>query len=220
MDDLKLKILEILDREGKSLVAVNSLLFADDINDRLVDRKMAIREQSANQIIWNAVMTKAVAIALNPITVVDILSSAVIDVALILTLSKLYGIPMTQPGALALLKKIALTMGGISASELAANLGLSSLKGLLGLSAPATGGLSLAAYASVAATQAGVAGVSTYAIGQVTKTYLANDASWGVDGPKAVVTRILASLDEDSILSRIKGELRAKLNLDQPRSRS
>jgi small GTP-binding protein len=220
VDDLKLKILEILDREGKSLVAVNSLLFADDINDRLVERKMAIREQSANQIIWNAVMTKAVAIALNPITVVDILSSAVIDVALILTLSKLYGIPMTQPGALALLKKIALTMGGISASELVANLGLSSLKGLLGLSAPATGGMTLAAYASVAVTQAGVAGVSTYAIGQVTKTYLANDASWGADGPKAVVTRILATLDEDSILSRIKGELRAKLNLNQPRSRS
>ncbi|MEX0271976.1 GTP-binding protein [Leptolyngbyaceae cyanobacterium UHCC 1019] len=220
IDDLKLKILEILDREGKSLVAVNSLLFADDINDRLVERKMAIREQSANQIIWNAVMTKAVAIALNPVTVVDILSSAVIDVALILTLSKLYGIPMSQQGALALLKKIALTMGGISASEMVANLGLSSLKGLLGLSAPATGGLSLAAYASVAVTQAGVAGVSTYAIGQVTKTYLANDASWGVDGPKAVVTRILASLDEGSILSRIKGELRAKLNFNQPRSRS
>jgi hypothetical protein len=67
-------------------------------------------------------------------------------------------------------------------------------------------------------TQAAVAGVSTYAIGQVTKTYLANDASWGTDGPKAVVTRILASLDEASILSRIKGELRAKLNLNQPRS--
>ena len=220
IDDLKLKILEILDREGKSLVAVNSLLFADDINDRLVERKMAIREQSANRVIWNATMTKAVAIALNPITVVDILSSAVIDVALILTLSKLYGIPMTQPGALALLKKIALTMGGISASELVANLGLSSLKGLLGLSAPATGGMTLAVYASVAVTQAGVAGVSTYAVGQVTKTYLANDASWGADGPKAVVTRILASLDEDSILSRIKGELRAKLNFNQPRSRS
>jgi len=41
-------------------------------------------------------MTKAVAIALNPVTVVDIFSGAVIDVALILTLSKLYGIQMTK----------------------------------------------------------------------------------------------------------------------------
>jgi len=49
-------------------------------------------------------------------------------------------------------------MGGISASELLANLGLSSLKGLLGISAPATGGASLGPYVSVL-TQAGVAGV-------------------------------------------------------------
>lgn len=215
VSDLKLKILEILDREGKSLVAINSMLFADDVNDRLVDRKMAIRDRSANRIIWNGVMTKAVAIALNPVTVVDIFSSAIIDVAMILSLSKLYGIPMTQQGAFGLLQKIALTMGGISLSELLANLGLSSLKGLFGLAAPATGGVSLAAYASVAVTQAGVAGVSSYAIGQVTKAYLANGATWGPGGPKAVVQRILASLDERSILNRIKGELRAKLDANR-----
>jgi GTPase len=213
VNTLKLKILEILHREGKSLVAVNSLLFADDIHDRLVERKMEIRDQQANQIIWKGVMTKATAIALNPVTVLDIFSSAVIDVVMILSVSKLYGIPMTQQGALELLKKIALTMGGVGASELLATLGLGSVKGLLGLAAPVTGGASLVAYASVAVTQAGVAGVSSYAIGQVTKAYLANGAAWGPDGPKAIVTRILASLDEGSILSRIKHELRAKLDI-------
>jgi small GTP-binding protein len=218
VEDLKLKILEILHREGKSLVALNTMLFAGDVNERLVERKMVIREQSANRTIWNGVMTKAVAIALNPVTVVDVVSSAVIDLAMILSLSKLYGIPMTQQGALHLLQKIALTMGGISATELLTNLGLSSLKGLLGLSAPITGGVSLGAYVSVALTQAGVAGVSSYAIGQVTKTYLANGASWGPDGPKAVVTRILSSLDEASILSRIKDELKAKLDLTRHRN--
>jgi small GTP-binding protein len=217
IEDLKLKILEILHREGKALVALNTMLFADDVNERIVERKIEIRDQSANRIIWNSVMTKAVAIALNPLTVVDIVSSAVVDVAMILSLSRLYGMAMTQQGALSLLQKIALTMGGISASELLANLGLSSLKGLLGLAAPATGGVSLAAYASVAITQAGVGGVSSYAIGQITKTYLANGATWGPDGPKSVVTRILASLDEASILSRIKEELRAKLDLSQRR---
>lgn len=218
IEDLKLKILEILDREGKSLVAINSMLFADDVSERLVERKMAIREQSANQIIWNGVMTKSVVVALNPLIVVDLVASAAIDVAMIVSLSRLYGLPMTQQGALALLKKIALTMGGISASELLANLGLSSLKGLLGLAAPATGGVSLTAYAPIALTQAGIAGVSSYGIGQVTKAYLANGASWGSDGPKAVVTRILASLDERSILSRIKEELRAKLDLNRRKS--
>ena len=213
IEDLKLKILEILDREGKSLVALNTMLCAGDINEQLVQRKMEIREDAANRIIWNGVMTKAVAIALNPITVIDILSGAVIDVVMILTLSKVYGIAMTEAGAVELLQKIAISMGGITAGELIANFGLSSLKGLLGLATPATGGLALGPYFSVAVTQAAIGGVSCYGIGQVTKAYLANGASWGDDGPKAVVTKILSSLDEDSILNRIKDELRAKLNL-------
>lgn len=212
VEELKLKILEVLHREGKALVALNTMLYADNVNEQLVQRKLAIRDNSAKALIWRAVMTKAVAIALNPVTVVDILSGAVIDVTLILSLSKLYGIQMTQAGAVRLLQKIAISMGGISASELLANFGLSSLKGLLGISAPATGGASLGPYMSVALTQAGVAGVSSYGIGQVTKTYLANGASWGPDGPKAVINRILASLDETSILNRIKDELRAKLD--------
>jgi hypothetical protein len=215
VEDLKLKILEILHREGKSLVALNTMLYADDVNEQLVNRKMTIREESANQMIWKAVMTKAVAIALNPVTVVDLLTGTAIDLVMILTLSRLYGISMTQQGAVGLLQKIAISMGGLSASELLATLGLSSLKGLLGLSAPATGGMSLGPYISVALTQAGVAGVSTYAIGQVTKIYLANGASWGPDGPKTVVSRILSSLDETSILNRIKGELGAKLDGDR-----
>ncbi len=213
VEDLKLKILEILNREGKALVALNTMIYADTVNEQLIERKLAIREIAANQLIWRATMTKAVAIALNPITVIDILSGAAIDIVLIIGLSKLYGIPMSEAGAVKLLQKIALGMGGISVSELLANLGLSSLKALLGMSVPATGGLSLGAYATVAITQAGVAGVSTYAIGNVTKTYLANGATWGTDGPKAVINKILATLDETSILSRIKDELQQKVKI-------
>ncbi len=214
VDELKLKILEILHREGKALVALNTMLYADDVNEQLVQRKMLIRNSSANQIIWKGAITKALAIALNPITVVDILSSLVVDIATILTLSRLYGIDMTQQGAINLLHKIALTMGGISASELIANLGLSSLKGVLSLAAPATAGASLLPYLSVAITQAGVAGVSSYGIGQVTKQYLANGASWGPNGPKTVVQQIISSLDQTYILNRIKTELREKLTFN------
>ena len=209
--ELKLKILEILQREGKALVALNTMVYADNINEQLLERKLSIREECADQLIWKATMAKAVAIALNPLTVIDILSGAVIDIFMILGLSKLYGIPMTETGAVKLLQKIALSMGGISASELLANLGLSSLKTLLGISAPATGGISLGPYVSVALTQAGVAGVSSYGLGQVTKAYLANGATWGPDGPKAVINKILGTLDENSILNQIKEELQLKL---------
>ncbi|QDZ40508.1 DUF697 domain-containing protein [Euhalothece natronophila Z-M001] len=211
VQELKRKILEILYREGKSLVALNTMLYADEVNDQILQRKLEIRSEAAEELIWKASLTKAVAVALNPVTVLDLFTGAVVDVAMIIALSRLYSIPMSQKAAIALLQKIAISMGGISASEVLTNLGLSSLKGILGLSTPVTGGASFIPYVSVAITQAGVAGVSSYAIGHVTNTYLANGASWGVDGPKSVVKNILDSLDEESILNRIKGELQEKL---------
>ncbi|MCU0526151.1 MAG: GTP-binding protein [Elainella sp. Prado103] len=211
VEDLKLKILEILQREGKALVALNTMLFADDVNEQVVQRKLMIRDRSADQAIWSAVMTKAVAIALNPIVVLDIFSSLLIDSALILTLSRLYGISLSQQGAIELLQKILINMGTVTATELLGILGLGSLKGLLGVTAPATGGVSLTPYVPIALTQASIGGIASYRIGQISKVYLANGATWGPDGPKAVVDRILTSLDEDSILSRIKAELQAKL---------
>ncbi|WP_069790107.1 GTP-binding protein [Cyanobacterium sp. IPPAS B-1200] len=216
IEDLQLKILEILHREGKSLVALNTMLFTGNINERLVQRKLSVRDDNAEKIIQKAVMTKASAIALNPVTALDLFTGAIVDVAMILSLSHLYNIPMTQKGALGLLKKIAFSMGGITASDILVTFGLSSLKGVLGLTTPITGGLSLAPYLSIAITQAGVAGVSTYTIGQVTKVYLANGASWGENGPLAVVENIINSLDETSILNRIKWELKAKLKTTKP----
>ncbi len=210
---LKLRILEILQREGKALVALNTLLYADDVNQQVVAQKLALRDRAADDTIWKTVLTKSVAVALNPITVVDLLSGAAIDVALIVTLAKLYGIEMTQKGAAQLLQKIALSLGGLTVSELAITFGLSGLKSVLAAAAIPTGGLTVSPYVSVALAQATVSGVSTYAIAQVTKTYLANGATWGKDGPKAVITEILSELDEDSIMQQIRSELATKLDL-------
>ena len=213
--DLKLKILELLHREGKSLIALNSMLYADNINEQIVATKLAIRDRAANEIISKAVTLKATATALNPVTALDLFAGAVVDVGLILSLSRLYGIAMTQQGAIALLKKIAISMGGVGATELLATLGLGSLKGVLGIAVPATGGLSLAPYISIAIAQGSVAGVATYTIGQISKTYLANGASWGEQAPKTVVREIINSLDEESILYRIKAELTDRLKADK-----
>ncbi|MGB7487588.1 MAG: GTP-binding protein, partial [Phormidesmis sp.] len=157
---LKLKILEILHREGKALVALNTLLYADDVNQRVVDQKLLLRDRAADDTIWKTVITKSIAVALNPVTVVDLLSGAVIDVALIMALAKLYGLEMTQQGATQLLKKIALSLGGLTISELAITFGLSGLKSVLAAAAIPTGGLTASPYVSVALAQAAVSGVS------------------------------------------------------------
>jgi GTPase len=205
--ELKWRIVQILQREGKSLAALNAMLAADRIQKQLIDRKMDRREAAANDIIWQSVMTKSIAIALNPITAADIIAGAAIDITMIIRLSKFYGIPMTRSGATGLLQTMAMSMGGLTISELAANLGLSGIKGLLAILAPASGGISIAPYTAVALTQASIAGVSTYTIGQVTKTYLVNGASWGDNSPKSVITQILDTIDKHSIVDRIKEEL-------------
>ena len=181
------------------------------IRDQDLAKYDELRDREADQLIWNAAVMKATAIAINPVTVLDVLGGAAVDVYMIISLSKLYGIDMTEAGALALLKKIAIAMGGLSLSELLATLGLSSLKLFLGAGAAVTGGATMVPYVSIAATQAAVAGASSYGIGQVTKTYLANGATWGEEGPKATAMRILNSLDNESILNRLKGELASKL---------
>lgn len=72
VEQLKLKILELLEREGKSLVALNSMLFADEVNERLLQRKLKIRDRAANDLIQKATMFKAMAVALNPVTAIDL----------------------------------------------------------------------------------------------------------------------------------------------------
>jgi GTPase len=212
VDALKLKILDLLHREGKALIALNTLMYAEGVSAEILERKRQICDRIADDTIWNATLIKAIAVALNPITVADLVGGTVVDVMLILNLSRLYGLPMTRPAALKLLQQIALGLGGITASELVITLGLSSLKGLLGASAVATGGLAIAPYIPVALAQGGVAGLATYGIGQITKTYLTHGATWGPNGPKAVISEILEGIDEASILNRIKTELKAKLS--------
>ncbi len=212
VDELKWRIVEILQREGKSLAALNAMLAADRIQKQTIDRKMDRRDEAANDMIWQFVMTKAIAVAINPITAADLITGAAIDITMIIRLSKFYKIPMTRSGAMQLLQSIAMGMGGLTVSELAVKLGLSGIKSLFAVLAPATGGMTIAPYTAVALTQASIAGVSTYAIGQVTKTYLAQGASWGDNSPKSVINRILETIDEHSIVDRIKQELSTKGN--------
>ncbi|MGY2879409.1 GTPase [Thermostichus sp. MS-CIW-25] len=209
VDELRQKILEVLHREGRSLLALNALLFADRVNQQVIERKLQTRAQQAQDLIASAARTKALAVALNPITLLDTLGGLAIDVTLILRLARLYGWPMSTAGATQLLQKIILSMLSLGAGEWVALLGLGSLKTLLG-------GFSLGAYGSVALTQAVLAGFSCYAIGESARRYLAQGASWGPEGPKAAIAQILADLDEASITARLREEIRHKIGFAFP----
>ncbi|MHC5830243.1 MAG: YcjF family protein, partial [Nostoc sp.] len=95
VDELKETILNILNREGRSLLALNALIQARDAEAAIAQKTIDLREQEAENIIWQFTKYKALAVMLNPIAFLDILGGTIADLALIRALARLYGLPMT-----------------------------------------------------------------------------------------------------------------------------
>ena len=83
VETLKGRILEVLESEGKALVALNTLLYAGDLHESIVAHKLKIRDDAANRLIWNFAIAKGAAVALNPIPVADMAGGLAVDVGMI-----------------------------------------------------------------------------------------------------------------------------------------
>ena len=112
IEPLKKRILEVLESEGKALVALNTLLFAGDLHQEIVKHKMRIRDEAANRLIWNFAIAKGAAVALNPIPVADMAGGLAIDVGMVAALGKLYNLPLTRKTATGLVKETVKALGG------------------------------------------------------------------------------------------------------------
>ncbi|MFQ5462794.1 MAG: DUF697 domain-containing protein [Phycisphaerae bacterium] len=209
--DLKLKILEVLEREGHALAALNTMLFVDDLNERIIERRVAIRDDQADHLIWRFTIAKAIAVACNPVAVADVAGGIGTDIAMVFALSRLYGISMTRVGIGKLVVEIGRMAGLFTATEVGTHFLVGLAKSFFAASSLFTGGAGVAAYAAVAPIQAFAAGYSSRVIGEAIKVYLRNGASWGPSGPKRVIQSIVDSLDKDSIMRRIKHELKTRL---------
>ncbi|HCF27703.1 MAG TPA: GTPase [Cyanobacteria bacterium UBA11049] len=211
VDELKQKILQILNREGRSLLALNALLQVQQAEAAIAHKTIDQRSQAAEDLIWQYAKYKAIAVGVNPIAFLDLLGGFVADLALIRSLARLYNLPMTGFEAAKLLRTIILSSGGLLLSELGSSL-------LLGLGKSATAIASgenptnITAYAGAAITQAGIAGYSSYAIGQAAKVYLERGCSWGQFGASTVIQEILSQVEPNTILYRLRLELGLKLD--------
>ena len=198
---LRERLWTVLESEGKTLAALNASLFASDLTDRLGQRILQVRRQLGAQIIRNYCIGKGVAVALNPIPIVDLLAAATADVSLVVHLSKLYGLPISNAEAGALLRTIAKQMLLFIGTVRGVNVLSAALK--LG-----TGGLSTLLTASA---QGAVAYYATAVVGQAAETYLAQGKSWGELGPKQVIRGILEGIDRDSILAQARNDISERL---------
>jgi small GTP-binding protein len=203
--NLKSRLWDIIEAEGKTLSALNASLFAGSLSEQVGKRILIARQELGEETVRMYCIGKGVAVALNPIPLADIVAAAAIDMGMIVHLSNIYGLPMTKTEAGDLIKTIAAQMLLLYGSFWAIHFASSALKiTTVGLSTVLT-----------AAAQGAIAWYSTLIIGRVTEDYLINGKSWGEVGPKLAVQNILDSLDRDSVMSEAKEEIMRYLKKDK-----
>lgn len=196
IERLKIKILEVLERDGLNLLALNAAMYAADKSDRLASLRVELRARQAAQTVMSFAILKAVTVALSP-PIVDLLGGPAIDSLMVVTLARIYGLELNTAHARKLVKSIGL----VTAGELVISFSSSLFKGL-------TGGLGIAL---TAVPQGAAAGFGSYIVGQAAKYYFEHGASWGESGPKQVVREILEQTDKQSVIDQLKDEIRRKL---------
>jgi hypothetical protein len=211
VDELKQKILSVLNREGRSLIALNALFQARNAEASIAKKTLDLRRTEAEDLIWRFTKYKALAVALNPIGIVDVLGGTVADLALIRSLSRLYGLPMTSYEAGKLWKKIVVSSGGLLLGELGSSVVLGLGKSASAVATTIDSPSGITAFAGAAIAQAGIAGYGAYAVGHAAQVYLEQGCTWGALGSSTVIQDILNQVEPDTILYRLRQELGQQL---------
>jgi len=201
VEKLKQRIWEIVERDGRTLAALNASLFASDLSDDVGRQVLALRRDLANEVITHYSLAKGLAVAVNPVPIADLLAAASLDVGMIIHLSRLHGLPMSKGEAGELLKVIITQLAALMGTTWAIHALSSALK-------ITTAGLSTLLTAAV---QGSIAYYATVVLGQVAETWLAQGKSWGKQGPKVVVNQILKNIDKQSILQEGRAAILDKL---------
>jgi small GTP-binding protein len=211
IEPLKARILDVLEREGKALVALNTLLTAGDLHEEIVSHKLRIREDAANRLVWNFCLAKGAAVGLNPVPVADLAGGLAVDVAMIVALSKVYGIPLTRKTATGLVRQMMVALGAMGMVEVATRLIASGVKSSLAGLTVMSGGLAILGYGAIGLAIGSSAATTTYVLGQGAKVYLKQGCQWGPRGIKTVIHQIVAQAKADSVVDRLKDDLKKRL---------
>jgi small GTP-binding protein len=201
IDALRARLGTVLEREGRTLAALNASLFAGRVSDQVSARIADARRELAAKVIRQYCLAKSLAVALNPIPVADLLAAGALDAALVMHLGRVYGLPLTKGEAGSLIAVISAQLAALMGAIWGVHLAASALKGLsAGMSTVVTAGA-----------QGALAWYATELVGRAAEKYLLAGKSWGEQGPKRVVAGIVASLDRDSILREAREEILKRL---------
>src|SRR6202046_3229482 len=79
IEALEARMLEVLDREGKAIIALNASLFASDVSDRIKQLKKHVRGKEVVRLINYFMLGKALVVGANPLPVFDVLAGMATD---------------------------------------------------------------------------------------------------------------------------------------------
>ena len=190
VSQVKERIWKILEKDGKTLTALNASIFAGEISQKIATKITKLRAKAAEKVVTTYSIAKGVGVAFNPIPVADLLIAAGLDVAMIRKLSQVYGLPIVGKEATKLTITIMAQLVALMGAVWGINLLSSALKTVsAGLSTTVTAGA-----------QGALAYYATYLVGKIAEQYFIQGKSWGKKGPKQVAKEIVKNLDKDSIL--------------------
>ena len=166
VDILKNELKDIIDQTGEALLCINSLRIADQFYKLLKENRLLKKKEEAQSLIGKYATLKASGVAINPFLMIDLLTGLAFDSALVIQLSKLYGLEVGGPSARQLVKSLSLQNSLLGGAQIGIQITLSIIKQIFILAAPFTGGLSLAPTAPIAIAQAALAIRATKFIGR------------------------------------------------------
>lgn len=199
---LKSRLWDILEKDGKTLAALNAALFTHEIDGRIASKIVNARRAVAERVIGNYCLAKGLVVAANPVPVADLLAAAGTDVAMVIHLGNVYGFRLSRREASKLLITISAQMLLLMGAYWGVNMVSAAMKTIsAGMSAALTAGA-----------QGALAWYATYVTGKAAESWFAKGKSWGSEGPRDTVHEILASLDRDSILLTARADIARKLD--------
>jgi len=167
VDILKSELKDIIDQSGELLLCINSLRIADQFYKLLKENRLLKKKEAAQNLIGKYATLKASGVAINPFLMIDLITGLAFDSALVIQLSKLYGLEVGGPSARQLVKKLSFQNSLLGGAQIGIQITLNILKQILILASPLTGGLSLAPTAPIAIAQAALAIHATKLIGRL-----------------------------------------------------
>jgi small GTP-binding protein len=194
---LKTRLWNILEREGKTLAALNAALFTSELDGRIASKIVLARKTVAKKIVRNYCLAKGIVVAVNPVPAADLLAAAGTDVAMVVHLGNVYGFQLSRTEASKLLLTISAQMLLLMGTYWGVNLVSAAMKTI-------SAGMSTAITAGAQGT---LAWYATYVTGIAAESWFAKGKSWGAAGPRDTINEILDSLDRDSILQSARSDI-------------